>query len=596
MRWVTAALLALAALLLLAPAAPAQSPAGPRAAAPILPATMSATQMAKLTASDGANGDLFGWAVAVSGDVIAVGAGNRTVGEQDGAGAVYIYTRSGGSWAQTQEIFPDASAGDGEVAFGFSVALQGDTLVVGAPAAAKIDDSASGAAYVYKNVVGVWSLSQTLLPAERGKGWILGTSVTLDGDQLLIGAAGAYDDPGPSGAGYVYTRSAGVWSESAELRPAAADRAERAGWSTAISGDTALLGSLDANRAWVFTKSGSTWSNTQAIDGPAGSAFGWSMALAGDMACIGARTQTVNGNEAQGAVHVLTRSGGVWTEAQQITLADGAAGDGFGWSVARSGDALVATILGHPVTPDSERPDATEPIGGRSGKGFVYVLKNGAWERQAATLSADDLQTSSEFGWAAALDGGVAVIGAPVQPDATVPGPEAAYAYAITDTVTPSVSGGHGTVSPATAQAVPLGGTPTFTFTPGAKYAVDEVLLDGTAVDMTGDNAYTFAPVYADHALTVSFYNAAGPKTTIAGAPRGWSRKAVKLKFTATRAVDGKPVNSIEYKVDGEKWRYGRSVTVKRQGQTKVRARATDTRGNVGPTVTATVRIAGGAT
>jgi hypothetical protein len=593
-------LLVLAATLLLAPAALAAatptlppSPAVPQGAAPAIRAAVgggathagavpplsfiSASAATKLAPTDGVDGDEIGYAVAVSGAVIAVGAPGHSGGGV-ASGVVYIFTRLNGVWSQTQELAPAAGrAGD---SFGFSLDLQGDTLIVGAPGRDG-DASISGAVYVYKDIAGVWTEQQELTVPASTTSSALGRSVDLDGDQLAAGADGLWSVS--AGAAYIFTQSSGVWSQSAELDPSADSDPLNMGYAVALSGDTAMAGSWVAGafegRVWVFTRSGTTWSQSQVISGPVGKRgqFGGRLILSGDTAFVTANSETVGANEWQGAVHVLKRTGSAWSEVQLLTLDGGVAGEEFGFGTSLSGSALLVTTLGADFT-----------AGTWSGKGYVYVDKGGTWERQSPMLKADDVPPAAMFGYAAALDGGTAVIGAPNP--YSPPSPGGAYTYDLTALVTPTVTGGHGSVTPATAQAVALGATPSFTFSPETGYLVDAILVDGGEVAMMGTGQYTLAPVYVDHALTVSFYNAAGPTTTVSG-PHTWSRRPVTLRFAATPATDGKPVAYTEYKVASGSWKKGVAKTISRQGQTRVWARSVDTRGNVGLTVVAVVGI-----
>ena len=205
------------------------------------------------------------------------------------------------------------------------------------------------------------------------------------------------------------------------------------------------------------------------------------------------------------------------------------------------------------------------------------------------TLVAGDGTSDPMFGYSAALDGGTAVIGAPnIEP---LPSAHARRRLHLRPTalVTPSVTGGHGSVSPATAQVVPLGGTQTFTFTPRPGTGWTRSPRRRRRGRHDGNGYYTFAPVYADHALSVSFCNAAGPATTISG-PHTWSRRPVTLRFAATRRRTVRR-RYTEYKVGSASWKKGDAKTIRRQGQTRVWARSVDTRGNVGPTVVALVGI-----
>jgi hypothetical protein len=575
------------------------------------------TKAARLVAADRMEGDRFGYAVATSGDTVFVGDAFRTVDSLTAAGAVYVYAGSG--WTQTQRL--TGTDGAAEAGFGLAVAAQGDTLAVGAPRATE-NGVPFGAVYVYKNVAGVWTLEQRLMASDPGQMADFGYSVALDGDQLVVGCPTAFSlgpkatlgSPTASGAAYVFSRSGGVWSQTAKLQASAATSGAHLGFSVAISGDTvmasspgavgisggALMAGLKftemAGRVWVFTRAGGAWSQTQLIE-PAGGPtdmFGMSMALAGDECAIGAPAETVGTNVRQGAAYVYVRSGGVWSLAQKLTRAEGAANDGYGHAVARSGGVLVVTDM-------KSRDESPSRYDGAL---YVYTWVDGAWVQQAASAKPSDAAASEMFGGAVALSGGTAVVGAPYLNMHGNPSAGAAYVYSLTETVTPSVSGGNGAISPADAQVVTIGGTPAFTFAPAEGYAVDTVLVDGVAVTMTGTNAYTFAPVYADHTISVSFHKTLGPTTTLQ-----YNTNVIYFKHPITiiclsqygpragqsgsSSWDGKgmPPSSTQYKIGKGKWKLGTKFTVRRQGVTKVRARSSDARGVVGPTAKATVRI-----
>jgi photosystem II stability/assembly factor-like uncharacterized protein len=158
-------------------------------------------------------------------------------------------------------------------------------------------------------------------------------------------------------------------------------------------------------------------------------------------------------------------------------------------------------------------------------------------------------------------------------------------------TITPSVASGHGTISPASAQTVPYGATPTFSFTPDVGYHVSGVSLDGTPVSMTAANAYTLPTVTDDHTLSVSF--APPPVTTVEGVPAGWVRHALTLHFSAAAAAGSAPIAYSEYRLGSGAWTHGARVTIRRQGVTTVAYRSADTEGNVETTQSCTVRIDG---
>ena len=201
---------ALAAVFGLGSAVAAALPLAP-VSLPGAPSALLVWQQAELTASDTAAGANFGWSVALSGDTALVGADGVTVDGKSKVGAAYVYTRSGTLWSQQAELpDPDADSGD---TFGSSVALLGDTALIGADGATVDGESAAGAAYVYTRSGTSWTLQQTLSEPDPSSGDTFGSSVALLGDTALVGADGATVD-GESGVGaaWVFTRSGTSWS------------------------------------------------------------------------------------------------------------------------------------------------------------------------------------------------------------------------------------------------------------------------------------------------------------------------------------------------------------------------------------------------
>jgi hypothetical protein len=430
-------------------------------------------------ASDGAAGDYFGFSVALQGDTALIGASNKTVSAHLGQGAAYVFTRSGGAWSQQAEL--TGSDGAATDRFGQSVALDGDTALIGASYKTVSGHSAQGAAYVFTRIVGGWTQQAELTGSDGADADLFGYSVALDGDTALIGARlKTVNGHSTQGAAYVFTRSGGVWSQQAEM-------------------------------------TGS--------DGASGDYFGCSVALDGDTALIGASYKTVSGHLAQGAAYVFTRSGSVWTQQAELTGSDGANDDTFGWSVALDADtALVGAF--------------TKTMNGHNAQGAVYAFtrSGGAWS-QRAELTGSDGATTDYFGWSVALGGRITLVGAPGKTVSGHATQGAAYVLGLPCTVTPSVTGGHGTISPATVQTLDYGSTPTFTFAPNAGYVVSAVTVDGSAVKMTGKNQYTFPALAADHTIDVSFAGKpAIAKLSPRKAKRGKTVTVTGRDFGAARA------------------------------------------------------------
>lgn len=358
-----------------------QAPAGLRAAVrrtlgPQL-ALSSAFQQGKLTASDGAAGDYFGYSVAISGSTAVVGAYVKN----SNTGAAYVYIRSGTTWSPQQELkASDAHTGDD---FGNSVAISGSTIVVGAPC----HDPCTGAAYVFVRSGTTWSQQQELT---AGRGGQFGASVAVYGSTAVIGAPLA-------SAAYVYFRSGATWSQQAALTPSTGGG--EFGYSVALSGSTAAVGAPFQNSstgaAYVFVQSGSAWpqqAKLTASDAATGDEFGWSIGVSGSTAVVGAPNKSSDKGEA----YVFVRSGAAWPQQAKLTASGGAAGDFYGTSVATNG--LVA-VVGAP---------------GNSGTGaaYVYTQSGTAWPG-LSKLTASDAAAGDSFGHSVAISGATAIIGAP---------------------------------------------------------------------------------------------------------------------------------------------------------------------------------------
>ncbi len=308
-------------------------------------------QQQKLTASDGAMGDWFGGSVALSGDTVLVGAYRDDFGTNTDQGSAYVFTRTNGVWTEQQKLA--ATDGAGDDLFGESVALSGDTALMGS----QHDDdngSDSGSAYVFVRNGTTWTQQAKLTAADGAANDYFGRSVALSGDTALVGAA--FDDVGANsnqGSAYVFSRTGTVWTQQQKLNAADGAAGDDFGDSVALMADTALVGAtlddvganINQGSVYVFFLSGTVWTEQQKLTATGGATndfWGGSLGLSGDTALVGMYTYDVGANANQGAVCVFTRSGGIWTEQPKIIAADGAANDSFGLGVAISGDmALV---------------------------------------------------------------------------------------------------------------------------------------------------------------------------------------------------------------------------------------------------------------
>ena len=365
----------------------------------------------KVIASDGAAGDNFGWSVALSGDTALVGADyDDVVGANDNQGSVYVFTRSGTVWSQQAKL--TGSNGEAGDIFGNSVALSGDTALVGAlmdDIGANVDQ---GSAYVFTRSGTTWSQQAKLTAADGAANDYFGVSVALSGDTALVGSF--LDDVGANanqGSVYFFTRSGTTWSQQAKLTALDGAANDCFGLSVVPSGDTALVGSYlddvganaDQGSVYVFTRSGTTWSQQAqltASDGAAGDNFGIRVVLSGDTALVGAWMDDIGANVDQGSAYVFTRSGSAWSQQAKLTASDGAAGDHFGISIALSGGTTLVAA------------DADD-IGANLFQGSAYIFtRSGTVWSQQAKLTASDGAEGDYFGHRVALSSDTALVGA----------------------------------------------------------------------------------------------------------------------------------------------------------------------------------------
>ena len=362
--------------------------------------------MTKLLADDGASADQLGFSVDIDGDTAIVGAPkDGDMGPQ--SGSAYVFTRSGGTWVQQAKL--TAADGASFQYFGTSVALSGDTAMIGASGA----NTNRGCAYVFTRTAGVWTEQVKLTAADGVAGDQFGTEVALSNGTAVVGAL--YDDDAGLNAGavYVFTGSGATWTQQAKLTTTDVVDEACFGSSTAIDGDTVVIGSYmddykgtDSGSVYVFTRSGTSWSQQArlaAADGAASEHFGYSVAVLGDTALIGARRDGEKGTSA-GAAYVFARSGATWSQEAKLTAADGAANDYFGISVALAGGTAV---IGSYFDDDK---------GSASGSAYVFTGSGAMWTQQAKLTAADGAATDC-FGISVALSGGTAVIGSYMDDD-----------------------------------------------------------------------------------------------------------------------------------------------------------------------------------
>ncbi len=351
-----------------------------------------------LKASNPGTSDLFGLTVAMSGDTLAVAArtedssstginGVQADESANAAGAVYVFTRSGSTW--TQQAYLKASNTNADDFFGFSLAIDGNTLAVGAPFedsnatginGDQADNAAmdAGAVYVFTRSGTTWMQEAYVKASNTGAGDRFGQSVSLSGSTLAVGSrweasnaivvnGNQADNSAPSaGAVYVFTRSGVTWTQEAYLKPTNTASGDEFGYAVDLDVDTLAISSRlndltasNSGAGYIFVRSGVTWTQEafiKASNPGADDQFGASVALSGNSVVFGAPLEdssatTIGGIQADeaavdaGAAYVFTRSGMVWTQQAYIKSSGSSASDFFG-SVDLAGDTLVIGAAG----------------------------------------------------------------------------------------------------------------------------------------------------------------------------------------------------------------------------------------------------------
>jgi lipocalin len=350
------------------------------------------------TGAVGATQQGFSVALSADGNTATVGG----PGDNSGAGAAWVFRRSGGVWTGSKLVGTGAV---GSARQGFSVALSGDgnTAIVGGLE----DNSGAGAAWLYTRNGAIWSqqgskLVGTGAATKAGQG--SSVALSADGNTAIVGG------PGEGGAVWIYTRNGGAWSQQgSKLVGSGAVGAAAQGISVALSadGNTAVVGGpQDASyigAAWVYTRNGGAWSQQgrklAAVNAGTSAGQGWSVALSAD-----GNTAIVGGPNGQtGAAWVFVRNGNVWSQLGGKLVANDPAGPNFqGNSVALSADGNTAIVGGFY---DNAGTGAT----------WVYTRSGDAWSQQGRKLVGTNALGSAQQGYSVALsaDGNTAVVGGP---------------------------------------------------------------------------------------------------------------------------------------------------------------------------------------
>lgn len=446
----------------------------------VLACTLSArampiVQQAYLKASDTGANDQFGWSVAISGDTMVVGSpfesssttginGNQSNNNTYQSGAAYVFVRNGTNWSQ--QAYLKASNTGIDDWFGWSVAISGNTVLVGAlledsnamgANGNQTNNSAndSGSAYVFVRSGTNWSQQAYLKASNTGAFDHFGSSVAVSGDTLVIGANGETSNATGvngnqndnslqyAGAAYVFVRSGTNWSQQAYIKASNTDAYDYFG-SVTVSGDTVVVGAAnedsnaigvngeqsdnsanESGAAYVFVRSGTNWSQQaylKASNSEASDSFGHQVAISGDTVVAGAYgedsnavgvngDQSDNSGDLSGAAYVFVRSGTNWSQQAYLKASNTGARDGFGEAVAVSGDKVVVGAAGESSTATGVNGNQISNSATNSGAAYVFMRSGTNWSQQVY-LKASNTEAGDIFGYSAAVSGDTVVVGA----------------------------------------------------------------------------------------------------------------------------------------------------------------------------------------
>ena len=335
------------------------------------------TLQQQLLASDAQPYDRFGFDVAIDGNYAIVGAPLEDPGNLASAGSAYIFVRSGTSWFQQTKL--TSQPGQSQANFGFSVDIDGNYVIVGMRNAT-ISNILSGGAYIYVRSGTTWTVQQQLTPSDAQNYDNFGFSVAIKGSDVVVGAP--YEDPGnvsSAGSAYVFTRSGTSWSQQAKLSASVGGAYDYFGHRVDIDGNYIVVGAYiddiqsgfltltDAGSAYIFVRSGTSWyqqTRLTASDKAMSDRFGSAVAIEGTRVVIGAMYEDDGGNNS-GATYIFDRSGSTWSQTIKLINSDAAANDRTGLGVSISGNTLITGAYYHTV------PGAYQS---NQGAAYIYTI------------------------------------------------------------------------------------------------------------------------------------------------------------------------------------------------------------------------------
>ena len=401
-------------------------------------------EIAKLLDADGQEYDGFGGSVAVSGDVAIVGAASDDdLGEKAGSAFIFRFDTVTSQWTQEAKLL--ASDGAKRDRFGYSVTIENELAIIGAIGS---DDKglSSGAVYVFRYDGLTWVEDVKIFASDGGAYDGFGVAVDISGDRFIVSAPGDSDECPACGSAYIFRFDADrlLWTEEGKVTASDAtyyvEGYDLFGWSVSISDEFAIVGKprntfpfpWGPGAAYIYHYDGKSWGGEVKLlpsNSDIGDMAGWSVAIDGDIAIFSALVghSAVIGS---GTAHVFRydHDSSRWVEEAMLADLQGNTEDYFGSSVSLSGQ---TAIIGAKFDGDKDN-------GNNSGSAFIfdYDIKASKWVQQAKLLASDG-EAGDLLGWSAAIDGDVAILGAPGDDD-SADGAGSAYVFDVAACVCPA--------------------------------------------------------------------------------------------------------------------------------------------------------------
>lgn len=354
--------------------------------------------------ADGGAGDNFGIPVAIDGDTAVVGSAGHDRGSEDNVGAAYVYNRINGAWVFQQKLMASDGTGTNIFGdqFGASVGISGDTIIIGADQDDTPTGGNAGSAYIFTRTAGVWTEQQHLFASAGNPGAAFGCAVAIEGDTAVVGSFWEDSSSGTNaGAAYVFKRTGTTWALQQRLNSPDVGDGMLFGISVAVSGPYMVIGSHVG--AYLFYRSTPNWifaQKWQALNGNPDDNFGHSVAVHGDVGVVGAPLDDTAAGMDAGSAYIFQIRNGLEPLQQKVTASNAAERDRYGYAVAVDGEkVLIGAYNG----------DTSE--GANTGAAYLIARNAGVWAEEQI-LKGSDTAINDGFAIGVAMRGGRAIVGA----------------------------------------------------------------------------------------------------------------------------------------------------------------------------------------